>query len=96
MCKDYHLQPSTVIDIDNPILAYDFDMAVNLFGRIIQSRLDQKEEVKNSKGQVIGHKSKYTLERALGIQETRATIRTKEQAELMGFTIIKSKRQKAG
>jgi hypothetical protein len=73
------------MEITDSATAYDFDMAVNYFGTVIQNRLDDREEVKRN-GHVVGYKNKYTLQQALGLNEPkRALITTTEQAIAAGF-----------
>lgn len=77
--------------VTNNILAYDFDMAVSLFGLIIENRLDEKVEIKNGKGQVIGYKLKYTLKEALCLKPSqRNVIQTTEEAIAAGFIPMSS------
>lgn len=68
------------------VLAYDLDMAVSLFGTIVQGRIDEREEVTKN-GQVVGHRPKYkTVADAIGMNTPkRGIILTIEDAIAAGF-----------
>jgi hypothetical protein len=66
----YGQRPSHLLDLSGePYLAYCLDQAVSWYGHWIEARLDEKKDVKNSKGQVIGHKPKYRLGQLLGTEK---------------------------
>lgn len=62
MARSYGQRPSALIRVRNSWVAYSFDDAVALFGRVVESRM--QEMVK--RGDKLVHK--YTPEQALGLE----------------------------
>lgn len=50
------------------MLAWMVDQAVSYYGRWVEGMLAVREEVKNTRGQVIGYRRKYRLDVLLGIE----------------------------
>lgn len=95
MCKQYGQRPSTVLALTDNALAYDLDMAVSYFGTVIQTRIDDREEIKKG-GQVVGYKPKYsTIGEALGLGKPKQSmIQSTEDAIAAGFILTPPMKKK--